>query len=111
MASEIYAVAEGGLYRAVVDQECRDLHAIRFIDDALLDVMCRDLDSLGLELFVNVTPDVDVERKGLLKAVHHADCSIRAPNLEWNLAGRTICPGSQEKIWNVDHMIRVKMSN
>ena len=66
MPSIVHAVAKRRRYGAVVDKKGRHFHAVRLINNAFTDVGCNDLDTIRWKLFVDVSPDVNIEGERFL---------------------------------------------
>ena len=108
MASGVDAITECWLHWPMIDQKCRHLHAVVFVNNALLNVGGRNHDSLLRELFIHVAPHVDIEIESFEHVVHHFFGTGWTPDPERRLAPAG--PASQEDIRHRQDVIRVQVS-
>src|SRR3954471_6839540 len=71
MASCLDAITECWFHRPMVNQKCRHLHAVVFVNDPLLNVGGRNDDALLRKLFIHIAPDMDIEIESFKHVVHH----------------------------------------
>src|SRR5271166_3386233 len=78
------------------------------INNAFLNVLRLDLQSLRRQVLIDITPHVNIEGIGLPEVRHHTSSSRRSPHAKRNFASHH--PTGEPEVWNPHDVIGVQMS-
>lgn len=101
----IYSITEGGFDRAMIHEECGDLHSALVIDGAFANVAADHFDALRRCPFVDVTTEVDVVGECLFEVPNHVSRAVRSPDFERHVSRGWRRPRQQHEGRQVDEVI------